>query len=121
MKIIINGGKPLKNSFKNYDEYHKWIDKSNEDKKEFYEPLWGSDCSFKTDFDGPIIHISSRFYPPAEHYGPKWDGTCCIYFLSKEICSKDFKCDTIDELKKEVEKYVKNYCKKLKKKLNSMI
>jgi len=112
---IFNGGKNLKNAPQSYKEYHAWIDKANEgkDEKDYPVPEWGSDCGYKTDFDGPIFGVSSRFYPPAEHYGPKWDGTTTIYLMGNDILEEKFECDTFDELTKQVEDFVNQFALKV--------
>lgn len=46
-----------------------WQEKVN-DKKEIYdEPKWSWDCGFKLDFDGSLLSINSRFYPPHKNSG----------------------------------------------------
>ena len=108
---IFNGGKNLKNAPKSYNQHHAWVDKANKgkDDKIFPVPEWGSDCNYKTDFDGPIFGVNSRFYPPAEHYGQKWNGTTTIYLMGDEILEKKFDCDTFDELTKQVEEFVNQF------------
>ena len=105
---------------KSFNEFHRWIDKANGfpfkeiEEHQLEQPVWDSDCNFKLDFDGPIIHVSSRFYPPAKHYGPGWDGTVSIFLLGEEIKSQKFQCDDFDQLTTEVRTYVDNYILKLK-------
>ncbi len=106
-KTIINGGEKLKGSPSSYEEADLWVSSANKDKDGFMEPKWSFDCGFKLDFDGPIISARSRFYPPAEHYGPKWDGVLSIYILNSCIYEKKFIADTLNELKSKVEHHVK--------------
>ena len=73
------------------------------------KPKWKFDCGFKLDFDGPIVSVSSRFYPPKTHYGPKWDGNVTINIFDIKIIKKEFKCNTLNDLKNEVENYISNY------------
>jgi hypothetical protein len=87
--IIINGGNPLEGCPKDWDEA-KLIQKQLNEHKDEDEPQWSFDCGFKLDFDGSIVTIGSRFYPPKTHYG-----------------ATRFDCSALDELKKEVEAYVK--------------
>lgn len=102
--IIINGGDPLEGCPKDFKEADAWAEKANEDNED--GPKWSFDCGFKLDYDGPVISVSSRFYPPTTHGGSTWDGTVSVFFFDKEIREKKFDCKTLDELKSEVEKYV---------------
>lgn len=103
--VIINGGNPLEGCPKNWEQAIDIQDSMNDGKNDS-EPKWSFDCGFKLDFDGEIISISSRFYPPKSHYGPTWDGTVSVFFLGNEILEKKFDCSTLEELKKSVETYV---------------
>ncbi len=98
-------------SWKDADE---WQNNANEDKDKFQEPIWEFDCGFKLDFDGPLISVSSRFYPPKTHYGDKWDGTVTLCILKKEVCEKKFECSSLDELKNKVEDFIKEVASKIK-------
>lgn len=91
-----------------------WEAKANEKKEIHNEPKWKWDCGFKLDFDGSLLSISSRFYPPHKNIGNFWEGTVQVYFLDDEILRKEFKTDTLDELKVEVEKFVKHYAGAIK-------
>jgi len=115
--IIFNGGKPLEGCPKSWDDAHKWEDKANAGKDEYSEPKWKWDCGFKLDFDGSLIEVSSRFYPPKEHYRSTWDGTVSLFICGKIFAEKEFDCKTLDELQIEVENYVKNFIQILKQKL----
>lgn len=105
--IIVNGGDPLPGCPESWDEAYAWADKMNEGKTE-EEPRWSFDCGFKLDFDGSILTISSRFYPPKNHYGPKWDGSVTVYFLEEKVENKYFECETLQELAEQSEAYVKD-------------
>lgn len=104
--IIMNGGNPLPGCPENFDDANKWADNANGEKEDYEFPTWKFDCGFKLDFDGPILSVSSRFYPPKTHYVPTWDGTVTVKILDKEVEEKKFDCKTLDELRSEVEKYV---------------
>jgi hypothetical protein len=93
-----------------YEEAHEWADKINEKNGEF-SPKWSWDCGYKLDFDGRLLYISSRFYPPCKHYGPGWDGIVSIFFIDKELSKKEFNCNTLDELHVQVEEYVQRTIK----------
>ena len=101
----------------NWDNANNWLLYANKGKEEFYEPKWSWDCNFKLDFDGPIITVSSRFYPPTLQYGPGWDGKVAILFLGVSIMEKEFKCETIEELKRDVEAFLKHYSSVLKSRI----
>ncbi len=83
-----------------------WITVANEEKDNGCEPEWSLDCGRRLDFDGPLIRVSSRFFPPAES-DPGWNGIVNICFFDDRITFKSFECNTLEELKREVEGYKK--------------
>ena len=113
-KFIINGGNPLPGCPETWEEANTIEARLNEGKNENDEPFWDFDCGFKLDFDGPIMSVSSRFYPPKDHYGETWDGSVTIYILGKEVSEKAFDCKTLDELKQQVEEYIQEITQKIK-------
>jgi len=112
--IIINGGNQLEGCPSDWDEAKKIQEKLNEGKEEFGVPNWRFDCGFKLDFDGALMSVSSRFYPPKTHYGATWDGSVTISFMGKKFEEKKFDCQTLDELKNQVEGYVNSFGEKLR-------
>lgn len=114
--IIISGGNALKDCPTDYDKANEWAEKANEN-IEYGEPEWSWDCGFKLDYDGGLINVSSRFYPPKTHQGNTWDGNVSISIGGKEIKRTAFDCETLEELKNEVE----NHIKEIKTKIESMI
>jgi hypothetical protein len=120
MKVIINGGEPLNGCPKDWDEAKKIEDGLNKDKDDdnkTLEPCWSFDCGFKLDYDGPILSISSRFYPPKQHYGPTWDGKVKMYFMGNVLFEKSFDCKTLDELKTKVDEYINSITESIKNSL----
>lgn len=120
--IIINGGNPLEGCPKSWEEAYDWEKKANDGelRKEYskeHKPYWEWDCGFKLDYDGGLMRVSSRFYPPKTHYGKEWDGSVSIYLMNEEeaACGATFKCETLEQLKEKVEKYVENIKNKLQK------
>lgn len=117
--IIINGGAPLEGCPESWEQAREIEEKLNGGKdkeemvKQFQEPVWSFDCGFKLDYDGPILRISSRFYPPKTHYGPTWDGTVKAYILDKQITEKKFDCKSLTDLKTEVDTYVNSIREKI--------
>lgn len=106
--IIMNGGNPLEGCPESYEEADKWAENTNESSVVGPDgPKWKFDCGFKLDYDGPLVGISSRFYPPKTHYGPTWDGTVTIYYLGQDVFEKQFDCKSLDELRAQVENFVK--------------
>lgn len=105
-KIIFNGGDPLEGCPESWEEANAWTKDANGDNEEWEQPLWSFDCGFKLDYDGPILRINSRFYPPKTHYGPTWDGSVTVYIFDKEVEERKFDCKTLGELKQEVDKYI---------------
>jgi len=112
-KAILNGGDPLQGCPESWEEAKKIQEQLNEGNNG-YGPQWGFDCGFKLDFDGPILHVSSRFYPPKTHYGATWDGTVDFMLLGQDINTKKFDCETLDELQKQVTEYVNGLSSQIK-------
>lgn len=114
-KIIINGGNPLLDTDfpKSWEAAHEWEEKTNEGIDEFCNPKWKFDCGFKLDFDGPIVSVSSRFYPPTDFYGPGWDGEIDIRVLDKTVYSEKVNCKNLDELKIAVDRIIKKIFDKI--------
>lgn len=114
--IIVNGGNPLTGCPNDWDEAKEIELKLNngEDKEDGGKPFWDFDCGFKLDYDGPLLSVSSRFYPPKTHYGATWDGTVTVRLLDEEVAEKKFDCPTLEELKKQVEEYVGGFVEKIK-------
>ena len=100
-----------------WDNAKQWQEKANEKKDVYDEPKWSWDCFFKLDFDGSLLRISSRFYPPHKNAGDWWEGNVTVLFLDEEILKKEFKCDTLDVLKTEVERFTNNYASAIKSRL----
>lgn len=92
----------------NWDNARLWATEANNGKRK-EEPKWDWDCNFKLDFDGDLVYIESRFYPPTGHYGKKWDGKLKVYVLGNCVLEKEFECETLEQLKKEVESFTKHY------------
>lgn len=105
-KMIFNGGEPLEGCPDNWEDAYNWQDKSNENT--IHESMeWSWDCGFKLDFDGSLLRVVSRFYPPKEYRGKCWNGSISFYVFDEEVKEEDFKADTLDQLKEDVELYVK--------------
>lgn len=105
IKIISNGGDPLKDCPTDYGIADKWAAFANRGTEKGQGPVWSWDCGFKLDFDGPIVKFSSRFYPPKTHYGEKWDGSVTVFILGEKAMKKEFECETLKELKEQVEMF----------------
>lgn len=117
--IIINGGNALQGCPNDWDEAALIIEKLNKG----YDNdnlKWSFDCGFKLDFDGDILSVCSRFYPPKTHYGPTWDGHVSIYFMGEKISDKEFDCPTLDELKIQVDSYILETTNKVKSKIKKL-
>ena len=107
--IVVSGENPLENCPKDWNEAKIWI---NEYEK-YYQDEWSFDCGFKLDFDGGIVSILSRFYPPKSFYGKTWDGNSTVFVKGKEVVCKKFDCETFQELVKHVELFyteIENKC-----------
>ena len=101
----------------NWENAKVWQEKANQKKEIFDEPKWEWDCNFKLDFDGSLLRISSRFYPPHKNAVNCWEGAVLVNFLGEELLRKEFKCDTLEELRTEVEKFTKHYAGAIKARL----
>ena len=100
----------------NWENAKIWKEKANE-KKEDYDLKWEWDCGFKLDFDGSLLTINSRFYPPHKNCGNWWEGNLTVYFLGDIILERKFKETTLDKLKNKVEKFTKHYSDSLKSRI----
>lgn len=99
-----------------WENANNWIEKINRDKSD-YEPKWKWDCNFKLDFDGGLISVTSRFYPPNKNKSKKWEGTLSIIILDTTITKKSFINEDLDKLKEEVEIFIKHYIEIIKSRL----
>ena len=111
--VIMNGGDPLDGCPESWEQAKKITEKLNEGSGE-YDPQWGFDCGFKLDFDGDLLSVSSRFYPPKTHYGPTWDGKVHFVWMGEKIITKHFDCATLDDLSQQVTEYVKGVASQIK-------
>ena len=111
--VIIYGGDPLPGCPTDWDSASEWAKQVNGDKFES-KPVWEWDCGFKLDFEGPLINVSSRFYPPKSHYGATWDGTVTIgTTLGNASIEKKFDCPTLEELHRQVTEFVHGFAASL--------
>jgi len=117
---FVNDKQPLKGCPKSWKEAYGWTDAANKN-KEGVDVKWDFDCGYKLDYDGELIYVSSRFYPPKEHYGDTWDGTVRIYISGKKIVEKEFDCPSLDELRDEVESYIKSIAEKVQSAIEGII
>ena len=101
----------------NWNYANDWEDNANSKKQIHGEPKWRFDSGFKLDFDGSLITLSSRFYPPNKNFANLWEGYVIILFLGEEIMIKEFKSDTLDMLKTEVEEFAKLYADSIKSRI----
>lgn len=113
MSIIIK----LDGCPKDWDEAKLIQEKLNENiDEDTIQPKWNWDCNFKLDYDGPLLNVSSRFYPPIKQYGEEgWDGTVYVSLLDKQVGTKQFNCKTLEELQKQVNEYIKSIHEKISK------
>jgi len=101
--IIYNGGEGINDCPKDWNEAHERLDIINNNSK--YDIKWSFDCGYKLDYDGQLVCVSARFYPPKTHYGDSWDGTVHTIFFDNVI-EKNFKNNTLTELVDSVESYI---------------
>jgi len=97
----------------NWENALAWAVMANCEKDEtVFQPRWEWDVNFKLDYDGPLGMVYSRFYPPHKNEGSWWEGTLTILFFEEKLFEKEFKCDTLEELRVQVEEFTKNYFEK---------
>ncbi len=101
--IISNGGDPIKDCPKDWESANAWEREANKNNECPVAPKWKWDCGFKLDYDGALIRIDSRFYPPKTHSSPKWDGSVSVILLNRCIMEQKFSCETLEELRSDVE------------------
>lgn len=118
--LVSNGGYPLGDCPASWDEARK-LEKGWRKKNPNSFMYWSFDCGFKLDYDGTLMRVESRFYPPKTHYGPGWDGSVAIFFAGNEICKKKFECEAWDQLVDGVQKYVAGIVEKLEPKLKDLV
>lgn len=108
--IIFGGGNSLPGSPTSWEWAKEWQEKANESSPN--ESIqWRWDCHFKLDYDGDVVRVSSRFYPPAHYYGPTWNGNVDVYVFNNKVSKRKFDCSTLEELKNQVETYVTDISK----------
>ncbi len=105
------GGSPKGDCPLTFKDAWAWADNANGQSYSPHEPvdqpIWKWDCGMKLDYDGPLISVSSRFYPPSERNGDLWKGDCHVYHKLEELCLREFECASLDELKESVEAFIK--------------
>lgn len=85
---------------------------------------WSFDFNYKIDYDGALISISSRFWPPHKHHinHPGYSGTSSLIFWPKYDITdqgrkvkieKEFEAETFDELVSKVESWVDKVIKEV--------
>jgi len=94
-----------------------WEAEANEKKEIHNEPKWKWDSGFKLDFDGHLLSISSRFYPPHKNASNLWEGEVKVIFMGEKILIKEFTSKTLNELKSDVEKFVQHYTSCIKSRI----
>lgn len=113
--IIINGGEPEKDCPVTWEEANTILAKINKDSSTIQ---WKFDCGFKLDYDGSLVGVQSRFYPPKSHYGPNWDGEVHVLILGKEVKTYEVTANCLEDLVKQVEAIITNLSKLFKDTFN---
>lgn len=86
---------------------YEWASQRNE--SPVVEGLeWSWDFGLKLDFDGCLISVSSRFYPPHKSHADygRYSGTITIYSGEIDYAKKELEADTLDQLVVMAEDYV---------------
>lgn len=84
-----------------WKEAEAWCTVSNSNPDNIEQPEWSFDCGFKLDFDGPIVSVSSRFYPPGmfDEHPDTWEGDATLMVLDKAVAIRTFEAGSIDQLR----------------------
>lgn len=90
-----------------WESAKEWQKVANKN-KQTDEPRWQFDCGFKLDFDGGLISVLSRFYPPNSH-SPVWDGVIMVTIGEKVLKDKKITALSLDALKRDAEAYVNDF------------
>lgn len=99
----------------NWNCAEEWLKVANKDKfDKNTEPVWSWDVNFKLDFDGSLLSISSRFYPPRVNNSDSWQGVLQVLLLGDVIMNKEFKASSLNEIRDEAESFVKEYIATIK-------
>lgn len=106
---------------------HEWAEDRNErNASPVYsgvskEVMWSWDCGLKIDYDGSLIEVSSRFYPPHKSHADygKYSGTVSIFAGGEVFEEKEFEADTLEGLATAAEQYVAAVEERIKKLLKS--
>lgn len=103
--IISSGGDPINDCPRDWESALAWEREANKNNENTIEPKWKWDCGMKLDYDGALIRIDSRFYPPKTHSGPQWVGSVAVIILNRCVMEQEFSCETLEELRSDVEKF----------------
>lgn len=104
-----------------WHDAHSWIAAANIGRESYEVPTWSFDCGFKLDFDGPIVRVSSRFYPSRSSADTlKWDGTVSIMVAGADVSEEKFKCGSLDQLRGEVETYIDEQTRMIHERIAAM-
>jgi len=85
-----------------WKQAEKWKEEANSTERN-YDMEWSWDCGFKLDYDGPLIHVSSRFY---KNNGDIFDGSVSFYIGDECVFTREFSCRHINILREDVLEYV---------------
>ena len=80
--------------------------------------VWTPDCQSKQDYDGPLISISSRAYPPGYNQGQHWSSYVALHINLPHhdylvLRKHEVFGDTEAEMKAAAEKWVADESKAL--------
>lgn len=72
---------------------------------------WTDDCQGKKDYDGPLLSVSSRYWPPRYSSAGQHTAASSILWGNPaddyaEIARREFSADTLNDVKRLVEAWV---------------
>ena len=95
----------------------RWQETENEKSKT--DIKWSFDCGYKLDFDGGIVTVESRFYPPHKNNHNGWEGTMNFNVCGEKWTSFDLKEDTLEQIKNKAVKLVKRQSEIIKSRITN--
>lgn len=72
---------------------------------EYTPPEWTLDCQGKQDMDGPIVELSTRFYPETYQRNRRCSTIASIYIGDERVAEAEFEADSETEVKRLTEEW----------------
>lgn len=102
------------------EDLNKWVQEANSEKHTKSEPRWVRDGTYRFDYDGAIVRVSSRFYC-VDKENQFYDGSVSFCVRDMTLFTKEFSSRKLDILRQDVELYVLTIQVKLRNMLKEHI